>query len=109
MLFYRIVKTDPPRLEDFFSYEELGLIPSGSDPEVLRRWTGISVYASKRQARRRALDRRRLGGFISTLNIPGDGSILCERTGTAFGHYTLWSDAARLQACVTNTEFIPGW
>jgi len=37
-IFYRIVRSDPPTLDDFRSYEELGIRTGSDDPETrLRR------------------------------------------------------------------------
>lgn len=50
--FYRIVKSDPPTLQDFMSLQELGQRPRNpNDPEVLRRWDKVSVWGEEQRAR----------------------------------------------------------
>ena len=49
--FFRVVKTDPPRLEDLVSNDAKGMTPPDERAEILRVWSGISVYATAAQAR----------------------------------------------------------
>ena len=98
-IFYRIVRSDPPTLDDFRSYEELGIRTGSDDPETrLRR--GISVNATEAQARRRARGLPVLGSYIAALAIAEDGPVRYERTTRSPGHYTLWGPPAALLASV---------
>jgi hypothetical protein len=52
---YRIVKTDPPTLDDFTSRAARGA-PPPLDPELARVHDGISTFNTAQQARRKARD-----------------------------------------------------
>jgi hypothetical protein len=94
--FYRIVKSDPPTLRDFMSFQELGQRPRDlNDPEVLRRWDKVSVWDEEQRARRLARLRPRLGAFIARLEIPDTSPITAEPAGGT-GHYSLTATAAEL-------------
>lgn len=99
-IFYRIVKTDPPTLDDFKSYRELGIPARTDDPEVLRMREGISVYATETQARNRSRAVPHLGRYVAMLEIPDSAAITHRRTGDSRGHHTIWGDAADVLACV---------
>lgn len=103
MIFYRIVLTDPPTVEDFLSYQVQGRTPATTDPEAFRLWSGISVYATEAQARRQALAYPFLGPYLARLEIPDTGPIRFERTTRSRGHYTLWGEPGALLACVVVT------
>jgi hypothetical protein len=78
--FYRIVKHNPPTLQDFMSFQELGRQPRHpTDPEVLRRWDKVSVWGSEQQARRLAKRFPRLGAYIAKLDLPDDSTIPVRR------------------------------
>jgi hypothetical protein len=75
MNFYRIVKTDRPTLEDLTSGAALGRPLAAETPEALRLHTGISVFATARQAADHARQWPRLGSFIATIEVgAGDQS-----------------------------------
>jgi hypothetical protein len=84
---YRIVRTDPPTLEDFLSNAARGR-PLPDNPADVRVWDGLSVYSTEAQARRKRRTSPVLGQFIATLEVPADGSIRFERTRGA-GHFTI--------------------
>jgi hypothetical protein len=67
-----------------------------TDPEELRLWSGVSVYATEAQARRKARGVPTLGTFIAAIEIPDDGSVQYERTTKSSGHHTIWADAVVL-------------
>jgi hypothetical protein len=94
--FYRIVRNDPPSLDDFKSYLELGIPLRREDPEARRMAAGISVYSQRRQAARRARLRPSLGRFIAELVIPDGSVVTFQRTGLEHGHHTLWGPAELL-------------
>jgi hypothetical protein len=100
--FYRIVKTNPPTLQDFMSFEELGRRPRDpNDPEVLRRWDKVSVWEDERRAREWARRLPRLGAYIARLDIPDTSQLTAEASGPA-GHYSLAATAMELQQYVTS-------
>lgn len=103
--FYRIVRSNPPTLDDVRSYEELGIEPRGNDPEASRLFRGISLYNTRQQARNQAAGRPWRGNaFIAELQIPGDAPVTIERTGTRRGHYTLWGNPHDILALVTAVQ-----
>jgi hypothetical protein len=48
--FYRILEGPVPTLRDFTSFQALGRPLRRQTPELLRRWSGISVYETEDQA-----------------------------------------------------------
>jgi hypothetical protein len=95
--FYRIVKTDPPTEDDFRSSAAKGrAIPAGLPPHWHGLWDGISVYATRPQAVRKARKSRMLGSFIAEIRIAEGDPIRIERTTSDPGHHTLWGQAAAL-------------
>lgn len=100
---YRIVRTNPPTVDDMRSYAELGIPLLRDDPESRRLARGISLFDSLRQARHLAHRKRWLGNaFIAELAIPV-GSFQLERTGGR-GHYTLWGDPHAILSCARRIE-----
>lgn len=94
--FYRIVKADPPTLRDFMSLQELGQCPRNpNDPEVLRRWDKVSVWADERRARQWARAHPQLGAYIAQIELPDTSGIAAERSGP-IGHYSLTARAEEL-------------
>ena len=72
-------------------------------------WSGISVFATHRQASRKAHDFPFLGSYIATIEIEDGGPIRYARTGPRSpGHHTLWGEPAqilqRVRATVTVRE-----
>jgi hypothetical protein len=90
---HRIVLTDPPTRDDFSSNAGKGRRPRSDEPEVLRLWDGLSVYATLAQARRKARGAPYLGRYVATLRIPDRAPARLERTRGP-GHHTLWADPA---------------
>ena len=70
--------------------------------------SGISVYATENQARRKALDYPHLGQQIAVLDIPDEGPNRFERTTRSRGHHTLWGDAAEIRSCVLAVRVVTG-
>lgn len=107
MLAYRIVKTNPPTLNDFLSHRARALRapPLRADARTLDVWEGVSVFATVEQARLNARSFPRLGTFIGVLDVPEGGPIRAERTGRAEGHWALWGEPTDLFACVL--EIVP--
>ena len=98
--FYRLVRNNPPSLEDFLSYAALGIRVDADDPETRRLSRGISVQATEAQARRRHRQLPHLGSAIAILEVPVGGPIRYERTTRTPGHHTLWGPPAILLRCV---------
>jgi hypothetical protein len=91
--FWRIVRTDPPTERDFMSNDALGRRPRDRDPETLRLWSGISVYATARQAKRTAVAFPMIGSFLARVRVRDGDPIRVEKT-LGPNHYTLWGDAS---------------
>ena len=91
---YRIIKNNPASEDDFMSKAQLGIPCPVPDPEVQRRWTGLSLFGSEEQARRVVRRLPMLGSFIAALDIPPEAGMRAEPT-TGPGHYTLGGDPGR--------------
>jgi hypothetical protein len=100
VIFYRIVPTDSPTVHDFNADEALGIPIIGDDPERIRLGSGISVYSTQNQARRKAQDLPHLGNYIAVLDVPDEGVLRVERTTRSRGHHTLWGDPEAILAWV---------
>lgn len=99
--FFRIVKTDPPTVQDFLSLKDLGRpMRRGTSPERQRWAAGVSVFATTDAALRTAEQYPQLGDFLAMLETPDDGRIPYEQTGEDADHYTLWANAIDLLATV---------
>ncbi len=96
--FYRLIRSNPPTLDDFTSQKAKGIPMARPDPEVALLWDGISVYATEMQARNQARAKPWLGAHIAELTVSDVDPIACRRTGTGRGHHTLWGDPAVLRA-----------
>jgi hypothetical protein len=102
-VFYRILEGPMPRLRDFTSFQALGRPLRRQTPELLRRWSGISVYETEEQARAMAVWRPSIGRFIAAVRIEEGAPIRVEQTGDpATGHYTLWGEPSELLARVVS-------
>jgi hypothetical protein len=101
---YRIVRTDPPTLLDVTSKAALGLVDPDADDETKRLESGLSMYRTLAQARRKARSFRFLGSFIATMDFTGVDSVVIERTTSSSGHYTVWGEAALILRCVVAVE-----
>ena len=91
---FRILPGAQPTEDDFKSKLHLGIACPVTDPEVQRRWTGLSVFGSEEQARRVVRRLPMLGSFIAELNIPPVAGMRAEPTPGP-GHYTLGGDPGR--------------
>ena len=81
--FYRIVKTNPPLASHFLSFQAEGKLPPNNDPDILRRWDGISVYDSEEGARRTVRRRPYIGAYIAEYDLRGaDRASLWKRSFT---------------------------
>ena len=90
-VFYRILEGPTPVLRDFTSYRALGRTLRRKTPEVLRRWSGISAYATEEGARATARWRPSIGRYIAAVAVEDGAPIRWEQTGDPdVGHHTLW-------------------
>lgn len=97
---YRIVRTDPPSVRDFISKAALGLVSPHADDETRRLESGLSMYRTLSQARRKARAFPFLGSFVATLEFTDDSVFVIERTTASAGHHTVWGAPGSLLACV---------
>src|SRR5438309_6463393 len=103
VIFYRILRSSEPTLDDFKSNEALGVRPrrplSGL---ALECWSGISVWETLQQAssaaRRMVSDRR----YVAQLAVSRRPEVRSRRTFRAEGHYTLWAEPEILLECVVS-------
>lgn len=91
--FYRIVKTDPPTVDDFLSALAKGRRIRRDLPPALRQlWDGVTVYGQPSHAEQKARESPMIGRLIAELRIPDDAPIRWERTTREPGHHTLWGE-----------------
>lgn len=90
--FSRIVKSNPPRRDDFLANTARGRRPARSLTSTqARRWEGISVFETAEQARRHVGKRPALGGVIAEIRPPPGSLVHAERTNPSNpGHHALW-------------------
>lgn len=104
---YRLVPSSVARVEDFRTQQQLGLPEPAAALGVEARWSrqfGVSPYAARGRARRRALASRGgprpLGQFVAELQIVDLGApILIVKTGGST-HFDLVADPQFLLAAV---------
>jgi hypothetical protein len=66
-------------------------------------WAGVSVYDDADHAL--VIARRLgLGAFLGQLQIPVDGSVRIEKTGTDVHHFTLWGRATDLLRSIESMQ-----
>ena len=91
-IFWRIVRSNPPIVWDFRSNQERRRRPRDTNPETLRLWSGLSVYASMEAARRTARSFPRIGSFLAQVRLENEDDVRVEKT-LGPDHFTLWGDA----------------
>jgi hypothetical protein len=102
-VFYHMVATDPPTVDDFRSNHAKGRVPRRPlTAEEQDLWEGISAYETWSLARRKAGASPWLGEYIAELHIPARSAIRARRTTTSRGHWTLWGDPEDLLGCVVS-------
>ena len=100
-VFHRIVESSPLTLTDFMSDVARGRVRYPIAIEQLRLRSGLSVFNTEAQARRKALDLPILGVYIASLEIPDGTEVRFEHTlRSSPGHHTLWGDPVELLAYV---------
>jgi hypothetical protein len=80
----------------------MGIPAPNDDPETLRLWDGMSVWATETQARNKARAYPWLGRYIARLELPPAAPVRWERTLGSRGHHTLWGQPAVVLACVVS-------
>jgi hypothetical protein len=85
---YRITRSNPPDLADFSSKAQLQIPCPVPDPDIRRRWTGLSLFGTESQARRAATRFPMLGSYIAALDLPSGPGGPVEGTAWA-GHFVL--------------------
>jgi len=85
---YRLAQSNPPGLEDFTSKAQLQIPCPVPDPDIRRRWTGLSLFETEAQARRIAKRLPMLGSFIAALDLPVEPGGPVERAASP-GHFVL--------------------
>jgi hypothetical protein len=98
--FHRLVKSDPPTLDDFRSGKELGRPLLNDRPETRLLWDGVSVYATEAQARRTARRYPQIGHYIAMLRVTQSSAVQWERTTQQDCHHTLWAEPEQIMRCV---------
>jgi len=91
----RIVKTNPPTLQDFTSNQARGVPLRGNELRQPELHSGLSVHDNARTVVERATTMRRIGGYIAAVRVTNDGATFVAKT-LGEGHYTLWGDHAAL-------------
>lgn len=85
---FRITRSNPPDLADFSSKAQLQIRCPVPDPDVRRRWTGLSLFGTEEQARRAAKRLPMLGSYIAALDVPSGPGGPVEETAQP-GHFVL--------------------
>jgi hypothetical protein len=92
---FRVVRSDPPTIDDFRSPLERG---RHRIDERQEQASGVSVFAQLEQARRHAR-RYDLGSYIAEIAVPDSMHIERTQRRTA-GHFTVWADPDALLGMV---------
>jgi hypothetical protein len=104
VVLHRIVRSSPPTLADFTSKAALGLVNPRADSETQRLESGVSMYRTLTQARKKARAFPFLGGYVATVALPFSSEIAVERMLQSSGHHTVWGEPEFLLACVVATD-----
>jgi hypothetical protein len=85
---YRIVRSNPPTVEDFTSPMMLGRLPQRRERQFPGEWAGLSTFDSFESARTMARRFPVLGRWIATLRLDSRRIVVRQTFGP--GHYTMW-------------------
>lgn len=100
-VFYRLVKSDQPDLDDFVSNEARGRRLPNPTPERVWRWSGVSAYLTPEGARGTARMFPQLGRFVAELRVGTQDAVQFAMWPDADdGHLTLWGEPSDLLDCV---------
>jgi hypothetical protein len=125
-VFYRLMKRYPPTVQDVLSQGALRQpCPRPHDPDFVRKWEGLSVFADEADVRALGLARNwKPGIYVATLHIPDDAPLtylppehagsshwlLYDRNGHMLNESTagivLWY-VVRIMHGMTNQEYDP--
>jgi hypothetical protein len=108
LLLYRIVKSNPPTLLDFTSKLALGLVDADADPETKRLESGLSMYRTASQARKKARAFPFLGRYIAAVRVEASAGLRFERTTDSRGHHTVWGSPEAILGRVVTVEPVAG-
>ena len=92
-VFWRVVKSNPPTIDDFLSYKRLGR-PFRGNPARIREWDALSVFDELDIA----VEFLRHGGsrhgaFLARLVVPDELDLAIEQTGANKNHYSIFESA----------------
>ena len=89
---YRVVKSNPPTVQDFLSFKALGIPLRRQTTKGLRLWDGLSVYRTREQATSLASSSPHLGRFVAEVRIRRDADFRLELDNGKDGHCTIWGE-----------------
>lgn len=93
--FHRIVKTDPPTRDDFLSLAELGRKPQpDATDEERASFNAVSMNSTLDGARAKAKKFKKLGRYISAVDLPEGAHITWKQTGLDPTHYDIHGSTA---------------
>ncbi len=100
-LFYRIVRSAAPTIDDFKTARDLG--KQLRFPQFRREWEeAISVFDDFDHAVNRAIKSRlQLGDHIAELDVPDDGSVEFAPTAVDPRHYSIYAAPELIMTFVT--------
>jgi hypothetical protein len=110
MILYRVLQSERPARWDFLSHEARGLQPCGRLSGLAAiEWAGVSTFDTVLAARA-AAEKHNLGRFIALLDVPEDGSVAIAQTLRlpSRHHFTVWAEAAMLQARIVRIFPVEG-
>lgn len=103
--YYRIVRQNPPRLEDFHSHQARGIRPRRPLTEDEReQWGGVSAFRTLEAARKIQALMPHLGSQIAALDLAEGHGVRIKRTGRTADHVTIWASPSQLIAAVISVE-----
>ena len=106
-IFYRLVESDPPTLQDFTSQEALGIRPRRPlSRQGQERWRGVSHFDSRPAVVAMGADSPWLGGYIAEVRLPPGAGARAAQTGADPSHWTLWATPADLLSWVVSVAAI---
>lgn len=105
---HRIIPTNPPTERDFTSKLALGLVDRDADEETKRLESGLSMYRTLAQARKKARAFRFLGPYAAVVDVSATAHVTVERTTSSAGHYIVWANSEHLLAAVVTVEPVEG-
>jgi len=98
-VYYRVVQSDPPQLEDFMSPRALGRTLGDPSPQRERPRRGVSLYDTDERALKKARGVPLMGDYVAKLVVHVGAGITAERTTNSTGHHTLWGPPEQLLRC----------